>query len=447
MKLALDLPIFFRGRPKGSRGVRDIFCKTTYHADVPEISLREMPVVFRVQERNGQIYEFPDQNDTQMVRRNAAKKASLKTPYTLRTFDGVLYRQVARTVAEAERLGLFVNPFDERLIGRYNDNYPLVDDWPTDFGGDISPIRVGTGNGPLARPLVDEFEWHIDRGSTAAPKMKTAWPTPVTRREDDMGAGWHTHRNAVDFNDHIQGISEIDRDSMERAFSMIETQASKLLIAGGEIWMKSRPPAYRVQYKSSYYRGPPSQILVSMVTAPESYVGDLKCEHFALNSLGAAMAEAHRWYGREQDWGDGYKRNIVDETVPYEVYDDGLLHFNHEQEEINRFGYVAAVETMAYLGRKPESQEKLTTDELSTVQAAFSETLEVNHILGVHRDMTAYVPALATAWRKFSNKQLLTGGMALTAYGQMAAKRALEYIENAPIEFDLKPQTRSTPQY
>jgi hypothetical protein len=51
--------------------------------------------------------------------------------------------------------------------------------------------------------------------------------------------------------------------------------------------------------------------------------------------------------------------------------------------------------------------------------------------------------ALVSAWRKLAKKQILTAGLTYSSRGEQAAKRVLEYFENALIGFDFKPQEPS----
>jgi hypothetical protein len=68
----------------------------------------------------------------------------------------------------------------------------------------------------------------------------------------------------------------------------------------------------------------------------------------------------------------------------------------------------------------------------------------VNHVLGIHHNMTDYVPSLETAWKQLGHRQALTGGQGIQAYAEMAAERALRYVENAPISLSLQPTASTT---
>nr|WP_250807419.1 hypothetical protein [Neorhizobium tomejilense] len=436
VKLDFELPILVRGRPKGSSAVTNVYCATRYSANIPEVSLGEMPIVFEVQKRMGKVTPI----DAPMINaRRDAKRAETATPYRMRSFNGAYYRKIAGSLNEAEELGLFRSPFDARLNGRLAEQYPGRS-WRrslAEYGGDISPIQIVEGNAPLARPLADEFEWQLDRESTTILKSKTAWPRPGPRHEDGT-AGWHSHRNAVFLGSLEAGIRDIAGEDMDRAETMIQSQIDRLLIADGEIWLRTRPPAYKVQFRPSVYKGPPSQTVISMTTAPESYLGDLYTQHFSLADVSRAEETVADIYGRESDWSEGFTYEICDFRVPYDCLDEALLEYDYQQEEINRVGYTAAVECHAFLERKPEYARKLTQDQLDTIDSAFEATSAVNYLLGHHRDMSEFVPTLAAAWKKLGYKQLLTGGQALSSDAEFAVKHALEYIETAPISIDLK---------
>lgn len=436
VKLNFELPILVRGRPKSSSSVADVYCTTAYSADVPEVSLREMPIVFEARNRAGNV---PNDGSPEIVNRILAKTAELKTSYQMRAFAGRCYRKIAGSREEGERLDLFATPFDALLSGRLDDHRPgkgLIQGWLAEYGGDISPIQVVPGNGPLARPLIDEFDWLLDRRSTAALKSKTAWPKPGPR--ESLSAGWHRHRNAVRLGSVDAPVKDIDQSDLAAAMAMIQRQVDRLVVADGEIWMASRPPAYRVQFKPSVYKGPPSEIVVAMVTAPESFVGNLNTLHFSLGDEDEAIEVAKHLYGDESKWGEGFTRKLLDFRVPYECSDETLLDYEYQQEEINRVGYTAAFECHAFLGRKPNYESKLTQQEIDVIGEAFAATLESNYILGDHSDMSPFIPTLASAWMKLGYPQILTGGHSLSHYGRRAMDRAMDYVENAPISLKVQ---------
>lgn len=419
MKISFDLPILVRGRPKGGRNVSDIFCRTVYTADIEEISLSEMDVAFTANETFIRGSEVPD-----------------SCSISLRSYGGELYRKIAGSLEEAERRGLFSSPFDESVSGRLAATLYHHNEWPQPFGGDISPMRSLQGNKPVARPLTDEFEWRLDRESAAGLRSKTAWPRPPARGVT-ISAGWHAHRNSVRF--ESVGIRDVVVDDLELAHTMFKAQTGKLISADGEIWMKSRPPAYQVQFRPAWYKGPPSLIEVSMVTAPEGYVGDLYTQHFSLHDGDKATAAAQSIYGDDKIWREGYLRELHDFRVSFDCTDDSVMTYDYQQDEINRFGYTAAIECWSFLRRNPEKAEKLDTGELAAIKAAHDAVLEVNHILGHHQDMTDFVPILAGAWKKLGYRQSLTGGEGLQHNAISAQTRVLAYIEDRPIDLALRP--------
>ena len=435
VRLTFELPILVRGRPKSSKSVIDVYCSTSYLGDIPEVSLLEMPVVFEVSTRGGKLpnnrLKVHEIND-----RIEAKVAEMETPYRLRTFEGRYYRKIAGSVKEASRLGLFGTPFDLQLSGRLDSHMPTsrnpAPGWLAEYGGDISPVQVVRGNPPIAGPLKDEFEWQLDRRSTLSLKSKLAWPKPGPRG-DNLNAGWHSHRNQVRLDGASAQIKEIDGHDLDVAMSLIRTQVDRLIVADGEIWMASRPPAYRVQFMPGFTNGPPSQIVVAMVTAPESYVGDLNTLHFSLADEEQAMSAAGRYYGNDGEWRDGHSRTLMDFRVPYECADETLLDYDYQQEEINRVGYTAAVECHAFLARKPDYAAKLSADQIETIGQAYAATLETNYLLDRHADMSPFIPTLASSWKRLGYKQILTGGHGLSYQAETALARALDHIDNAPI--------------
>lgn len=417
MKITLDLPIHARATPKGTKSTVDVFCTTSYTADVPEIALVETDVAFEAN------HSFVRGSSVPMLRH-----------YELRRYDGALYRKVADSLDAAERQELFTKPFDEVATGRLRGGYYNTVEWPADFGGDISPLRDVSGNKPIARPLTDEFEWRLDRESSKVLKSKTAWPKPEPRGLD-FEKGWHTHRNAVRFESvHLRDVVPED---FEIAREMIRKQTGKLILIDNEIWMETRPPAYRLQYRPSYWRGPPIAIELCMTTAPEGYVGDLYTQYFCLADGDRAADAARQLMANKDDWND-FERNLKDFNVHFEC-DDDIAVYDYQQEDINRFGYTAAVECRNYLSRNPEHVEKLSESEIAGIEAAYSEVMEVNHVLEVHREMNDHLPILASAWKKLGCRQVLTGGYTVKANALAAEARAMRYLEEAPISLVLNP--------
>lgn len=439
MKLSFELPLLVRGRQKAGRNISDIYCTTTFASEIAEISLREMDVVFEVGDRH------MNQDRINRSQAEAIGKPMGFPPRTfrLRAYGGATYRLVSLSVSDAIKHQLFSKPFDDRISGRLANSYQQRGGWPAEHGGDISPARHPGGNKPLARPLTDEFEWRLDRESVHGLKSKTTWPRPPLRAED-YSKGWHAHRNAVKFAE--AGIRDVDPEDMELALSMYQALADKLVIADGQVWMKSRPPAYRVQRIPGTYKSAPTFIDVSMVTAPEGYVGDLNTQHFSLRDHDEVTETARLLFGQEADWAEGMTRELTDLRKPYVCADDSLLDYDYQQEEINRFGYTAAVECWSYLKRNPEKAEKLEAWQLALIEAAYEDVSRVNHVIGIHHDMTDYVPSLEAAWKKLGHRQILTGGQGLVYYAEMAAERALRYVENRPISLSLQPQVQSSPK-
>jgi hypothetical protein len=181
-----------------------------------------------------------------------------------------------------------------------------------------------------------------------------------------------------------------------------------------------------------------------MVTAPEGYVGNLLTQHFSLRDFDEATEAANRLYGVEEDWGEGFTRELSDFRRAYECSDDSLLDYDYQQEDINRFGYTAAVECWSYLKRNPEKAEKLDAQQIAMIEAAYNDVGRVNYVLGIHHDMTDYVQGLESAWKKLGHKQMLTGGQGVQSYAVHAAERAIRYAENAPINLNLQSTSQFT---
>lgn len=415
MKIGLELPIAFRGKPKGCRTVRDIFVAKTVEANVPEASLAETEVVFEV----------------------AARKKNVSgEPFELRRFNGHLYRKISGSVQEAEAAGLFTTPFEETNTGRRKKE-TSVHAWQCEYGADISPVQRFADNRPLARPLMDEMEWIMDRDRPLCDGGRYAWPTPETGRAYD--APIHVHRNGHHYEDVIKGTQDIDWETLARSEQMIAEQTQRLLLLSGEVWMKSRPPAIEVDPDYHFRRH--DNLHIRLVVAPEVYVSKLECAHFSLADIDSAyeyselqIAHAAREFAKDQRASESA---LVNSLVPYVCHDPDLLDYDWRSEAINRFGYAASVECRNHLIRNPERATKLSDAEIDAISNAFDETMQVNHVLGQHRDMADFVPLLKSAWKTLQYKQSLA--IASTTGGQVAPTASIieRYLDDAPISVSL----------
>ncbi|MCS4089959.1 hypothetical protein [Rhizobium sp. BK176] len=421
MKLDFELPYAFRGRPKACRDVKDIFLTKRVSGDIPQVSMKETDVVFSVVDRRRD--GIVQQQGRWVQPRIDAANSSKNETFELRTFQGNLYRKVANSAAEARKLGLFATPFEETNSGRRNKLTDVHLPWQPEYGADISPIRTMPDNAPLARPLMEEMTWILDRDKPHSDGARSAWP-PALALWDRRNQPTHAHRNARSLEKEIQNIVDIDWQSMAAADAMIQAQVDRLLIVGGQVWLKSRPPAIAVD--DDFKWGSHHQLHIRLVTAPEVYVSKLFCAHFSLGDL-----EEAREYAKEHSGGQCL---LFDYTVPYECSDPTLLEYEWRSEAVNRFCYTAAVESRNYLLRNPGNADKITPEQHAIVQAAFDETMQVNHILGIHRDMSAYAMDLKAIWRKLSYRQCLAVGITAGCSGpEPAAKNLERYLDDAPI--------------
>jgi hypothetical protein len=421
MKLHFELPYAFRGRPKGCRDIKDIFLTRRVSGDVPQVSMKETNVVFTVvdRRRDGIVH----QQGRWMQQRIDAANSGKNDTFELRSFDGALYRKIAGSVTEARKLGIFTTPFEETNSGRRNKLDDVLLPWQSEYGADISPIRTMPDNAPLARPLMEEMTWIMDRNKPHCDGARSAWP-PAPSLWDRRNPPTHAHRNTRRFEKEIENIVDVDWQSMADADAMIQTQMDRLLIIGGQVWVKSRPPAIAVD--NDFKWGSHYQSHIRLVTAPEVYVSKLFCAHFSLGGI-----EEAREYAKEYTSGQCV---LFDYTVPYECSDPTLLEYDWRSEAVNRFCYTAAVESRNYLLRNPGNADKITPEQHAIVQAAFDETMQVNHILGIHRDMSAYAIDLKTIWRKLSYRQSLAVGVTAGCNGPEPAAKSLErYLDDAPI--------------
>lgn len=423
MKLDIELPFAFRGRPKGCRDIRDIFLTKTVTVEVAEVAKSETGVAFSVAKRTLAGSEDGPDGPWLQARLNAVKSEK-RQKFVMRTFQGTLYRKIANSVSEAFELGLFSTPFEHRNSGRRDRDAYGVPAWQSEYGGDISVVRAFRDNGPLSRPLLDEMSWIMDRDRPHCDGARSSWPPAPSEPNRAYNFAYHAHRNARTFEEEISRITEIDWSSMAAAEQMVDTQTVRLLLIDGEVWIKSRPPAIAVDYEFRWKVH--NQLRLRLVTAPEVYVSKLSCAHFSLADM-----EAAREYAASQS---SDRRQIVDNLLPYEYHDPALLDYDWRGEAINRFSYTAAVECRNFLARNPEKGDKVTSDERAVIANAFEETMNVNHILGIHRDMSEFALDLKSAWKKLGYRQCLEVGItAAGVHAEPAASNIEALLDEAPI--------------
>jgi hypothetical protein len=418
MKIDLSLPYAFKARPKGCRDVRNVFLAKSVQVDVPQVSESDTGIVFRFADRKPAVME--QRRDVPSDARFEAAYSSHETAFEMRSYNGELYRKVAGSVSEAEKIGLFTSPFERIDTGRRDTSYGINRQWECDFGADISPARIFADNGPLARPLMEEMTWIMDRASPHCDGSRKAWPP---RRSGDMGVrSYHSHRNAFRFEDHFATMADIDWETLALADEMVDIQSKRLLMIGREVWIKSRPPVIAVDHEWQYNKR--DDVHIKLVTAPETYVSKLKCAHFSLSDVDVARQYALSIRRTET--------RTIDAVGELDC-DVSMFDYDWRSEAVNRFGYTAAVESFLYLSRNPEKADKLSSEQHDLLAKAFDETAAVNHLLGVHRDMSAYVPDLAAIWKRLSWKQCLPVCISYAGMVEPAAAFALRCIDESPI--------------
>lgn len=393
MRIEASLPFLTRGQPQRCSAVRDIYVSMPTAFDVPEVSLSETNIAF----------ESEDQCTSETVRR--------KRVFRMREYDGTIYRKIG-SVNYLDHIG---EAFGNKEAAKSPDPGTLIS----------AALREVDGN-PLASAIRRQHEWQLDKLANGNSNVIMAWP------QGDGPEGRERARLLTDFPQIAPTTEHLDRDMCATSERMIETQMSKLLVIGKELWMASRPPSWRVSVDREGGAWDRVDVRLDLAVAIEGFDPMLARRHFPLDRLDEAKAyaelcaktnadERHVTYTR---------RNYI---VDYSADPSGLLDFDADAEELARIGYAMAMECVRFGHRAEKKMEELG-DLRRVLDTAFALTMQTNYVIGEMGDIAPYVEDLCAIWKKCSRPlSYCVSGTSGSRFGNLLLRRAKSLSENAPI--------------
>lgn len=397
MKIDISLPFLTKGQPKRCNSIRDIYVTMPITVDVPEIARDETEVAFKTHGREV-VFSNPDTGRNEI--------AKVQAEYEIRAYEGRLYRK--RVGIDQLKNTAFNVAFDTWTEPRQED-----------VGTAISVDSEYNGVNPLAAPLRRQIEWDLEKTSLYNSNVVVAWPTASGL------AGRARVRAAAEFPTLAPTIQHLNGELCELSHRRIEKQASKLLVIGEELWVESRPPAWRVRVVENW-------VTIDLAVVIEGFDPILSRRHFPLDRLDDAKAYAKLCAKKRAAEPDEY--TISECLVDYDAYIPELLAFDADAEELARIGYALAAECMRY-GRDNNVWMQSLSEELrGSLFAAHAATMETDLILGQVGDVAPYVHDLCAVWRSFNRPLYYCEvGPARARFGDMMMKRVRALAENAPI--------------
>lgn len=393
MKLETSFPILTKGTPPKCSTRRDILVSLPVTLEIPEVAYRDTEIAFEARENFSM---FRNIGQTESLRQEQS--------FQLREYDGALYRRVDWVPEHA-----FIFP-----------DAPKMNDPGTDIS--VSPAQHGNA---ITSAIRRQHEWHLEKQSSGPSNVLGAWPQGKANTRELL-------RSMSDFRTLAPTIQYLDEELVEVSRRMIDVQAGRLLAIGGELWMVSRPPSWRVQVALEPGSWQDVDVRLDLAVAIEGFDPMLARRHFPLDRLDEASAYANRCAASNStDRNMTYRRR--DYVVDYEVGVPELMDFDADAEDLARIGYALAMEIKRASHREHEKVAELG-DLVRVLDEAFTSTMETNYVLGEMGDITPHVDDLCTIWKKLSRPiSYCVSGVSGRRFGDLLLKRAKTLSENAPI--------------
>lgn len=394
MKIEISLPFLTRGKPKRCNSERYIYVTMPVTVEVPEVFEWDTEVAFETYERFA-LFAEPHEAGHIVEKVRAA--------YEMRAYDGRVYRKLF-DVSAIKGAGFHI-AFDDTTA-------------PKAAGSSISAFGDYAVN-PLAGAVRRQVEWDLEKTSLSDSNVVTAWPGgPGNIARDRV-------RTMTEFPAIVPTTENIDAELAEISRQRIEAQTRKLLVIGGELWVESRPPCWRVSVLDEY-------ITIDLATAFEGFDPVLSRRHFPLDRLEDARAYARQCATPRAS--EDIEYAVSEYIVDYDAHLPDLLEFDADAEELSRIGYALASESMRYGRRNQIWLNNLDAGLRSSLCSAYAETMGTDYLRGQMGDVGQYVEDLCTVWRKFHRPTSWCElGPVRARFGDMLMKRARSLAENAPI--------------
>jgi hypothetical protein len=426
MKITARLPVYVRGQPVRSNGPRDILVSTDLEWDIPEISKSEAEIAF---ESFSAFVTVVDEADA--LKRPRALEEMDSHVVALK-YNGDLYRRVS-TPGEDIR-------FDRAYPAGHDHN------WEDGVGCGISLPAFSFGGDeerrhrPFSLPVFMQHRWQMMCNSALDTMFlnQETWPQsfPALRDAPDHDLGQYGRRNSVTFEEVLPKLMSYDDKQLEECGRTNIAHMEKFLMVDGQLWMKTRPPVFKVARR--FESAQKTSACVSVEFAPDWHNTRLTQAYFGLSAVSEAFDYAQRMCVALADpKSNGNVQvsvgDVVDATCNDHIVHDPEIHaYSHEAEELRRVASGLAVEARRFLVRNPKWQEKFDPDAVEGVFRAYEAVRATNYVLGEFGDPSDWIEGNANIWRK-TRRGNSTYGFGRVADGDLLIDRALGYDENKPI--------------
>lgn len=412
MKLDLKYPFLTSGIPKRNTRRRDLYMAISMTVDVPEVSESETDLGFRTKSKCR--LNFADNEYHGGVFVPAAHHVAVHTGgVDLRTYDGKLYRRIG---SERE---IVADPH-QRINFNLGRAFPHgIGGHELEYGANISFADTGSSNA-LTAALICQYDWELERASVSDGRVVNAWPMTMA------GMTRHGSREKMDFRSVMPEISDIDAQASERALSMIEHQARRLLAIDGDIWMACRPPCILVDVEEEH-----SLATLTLAHAHDGFDPKLSRRYFALDQVDTAREYLRQCVTNPPRERGEYQ--ALEALPPFELFSSEIAEYDGNGEELSRIGYALASECTRYIARTDKWIEGNKRDSLDAAMQAITET---NYALGEFGDVTPFVEDLCGAWDYLGRPSTFCHvgpAAARKRFGDTLIRRALNILDDAPI--------------
>lgn len=293
-------------------------------------------------------------------------------------------------------------------------------EWTLGAGSDISCVyphlstETERGARPTSLPVFSQLHWQMLCSSTRDMGMMhlEIWPQYISSAPSL--AGKYQSRDYVTFEEILPKLVAYRHEQLEECFDIHTAHMRNFLVVDGELWMRTRPPVYRVE--QCVDGGERTSVAVSLVFAPDGHDMKLPRAYFSLGAreeafkfandlcdvLGKRPVTRFTYEGRRRIpfTSPGVRGTVLDFTSRHLVHDSTLAEYPCHEEELRRVSFGLAVETHRFLARHPSWKAKFGTDAVDGVVASFSEVTDTNYLLGSYGDASDHLESNLAVWKK-----------------------------------------------
>lgn len=338
MKLTVDAPVLFSGRPARSKSVRDIHLTWRKVFDIPEIAESEAEVAYGTS-RNKSRHPAPDYG------------------WMLRTlgYDRKLYRIVGPLTAQTRETCL------EGLFGQSLDA------------------------GFATQGVNSLFENRLLMQQAFGQRSRKTWPPPTYDGLDS--------RNETRLDDVIGAFDSYDPDEYAECRDTVEAVGRSFLMIGGKLWCETAPPCTRVLLRENLPNDYRVFVGPEFASTYPQVLYQVTERRFAIGDGEAAEAYVEEL---KQVAGRKFERHDDVASVERMVAAPDL---GGEYEAVRRIARQLALSAAMAVHARPKLAEALSSEQVALLAEGQAELVRENHILGRVFDMADEFPALLDIWR------------------------------------------------